>query len=84
MVELPRLELTENPNKKNEYIIFRNQYKSTKSNKITKNRVYKKKHGTKKKRAKSNKGIFNIFYTFAHLKRRLNNEKNNTKMQKFD
>ncbi len=24
------------------------------------------------------------FYTFAHLKRRINNEKNNTKMQKFD
>jgi hypothetical protein len=27
---------------------------------------------------------FVLFYTFAHLKRRFNNEKNNTKMQKFD
>ena len=61
MVELPRLELAENPNKKNEYIIFRNQHNSTKSNKTTKKRVYKKKHGTKKRRSKSNKGIFNIF-----------------------
>ena len=25
----------------------------------------------------------NKIYTFAHLKHRLNNEKNNTKMQKF-
>jgi len=30
--------------------------------------------------------VFNhiLFYTFGHVKRRLNDEKNNTKMQKFD
>jgi hypothetical protein len=53
MTDLPRLELTEDINKKNDYIIFRHQYKGKKT---TKKRIYKKKYGTKK-----NKGIFNIF-----------------------
>ena len=61
MGDLPRLELTEDNNKKNDYIIFRNQHNITKSNKTTKKHVYKKKHGTKKRRRTRNKGIFNIF-----------------------
>lgn len=62
---LPRLELTEDPNKNNDFIIFPHTSKrmKTKLNKVsTKKRVYKKKHGTKKrKHRKSKKSFFNIF-----------------------
>lgn len=68
MTELPRLELTEDPNKKNDYIIFRYQIKGKKgkktkkdksSNISTKKRVHhRKKHGTKKIRKR---GLFNFF-----------------------
>lgn len=62
---LPRLELTEDPNKNNEFIIFRysSKGKKIKQNKsVTKNRVHKKNHGTKKrKHRKTRKGFFNIF-----------------------
>ena len=63
---LPRLELTEDPNKNNDFIIF--SHSSFKSNKnkqsksVTKKRVHKKKHGTiKRKYKKTRKGFFNIF-----------------------
>lgn len=62
---LPRLELTEDPNKNNDFIIFRNPSKGKKiqqSKSITKKRLHKKKHGTKKrKHRKSRKGFLNIF-----------------------
>ena len=73
MGDLPRLELTEDINKKNDYIIFRHQYKGTKTSKRTTNkrmtnkrmtskrRFHKKKHGTKKRKVKHNKNFFNIF-----------------------
>lgn len=60
---LPRLELTEDPNKNNDFIIFRysskvNKIKQSKS--VTKKRIHKKqKHVTKKR--KTRKGFFNIF-----------------------
>jgi hypothetical protein len=58
---LPRLELTENPNKNNDFIIFRHSMKG-KSNSVTKKRIHRKKHKTKKrKHKKSKKGFFNIF-----------------------
>jgi hypothetical protein len=76
MTELPRLELSEDPNKNNDFIIFRNQNNSNKvSNKSEKmnkkqkinkhknlNRS-KKKHKTKKinKKSKKSRSIFNIF-----------------------
>jgi hypothetical protein len=73
MKDLPRLELTENPNKNNEYIIFRhsvmgnknkNKNKIMTANKImTKKRIYKRKYGTKKirKNTNSKKGYFDLF-----------------------
>lgn len=68
MKELPRLELSEDPNKKNDYIIFRHSIKSTKSKTNTKKRVTKKlitknkKRGTKKrKHRKGKKGFLSIF-----------------------
>jgi|LakMenEpi03Aug12_release.lakeMendotaPanAssembly.Ray.scaffolds.fasta_scaffold5998931_1 hypothetical protein len=71
MKELPRLELTEDPNKKNDYIIFRNSIngKSKKTNTKKRNdkRVTSKRYRngiTKKSKngRTSKKGIFNIFY----------------------
>jgi hypothetical protein len=73
--DLPRLELTEDPNKNNEYIIYRYPSKGVKpkqSNSTTQKHIHKKKHSTKKNRtAKRNrttkrnmrqrKGFFNIF-----------------------
>ena len=68
-MNLPRLELTEDPNKNNDFIIFRHtskgkytskgkKSKKTKQRESTrKKRVYKKKHGNRK----SKKGFFNIF-----------------------
>ena len=63
---LPRLELTERPNKNNDFIIFRYPLKSNKpQNKITtKKHILRKKNGTKKrktKHGKTRKGFFNIF-----------------------
>jgi len=76
MKELPRLELTEDPNKKNDYIIFRHSIKGKIKKTGTKKRVDKKvitkRARTKKyrngktKRSKngrtSKKGFLNIFY----------------------
>lgn len=66
MKDLPRLELSgeQNSDGKNQYIIFRNEFKKGKKTmkKITKKSTHKirrKKHGTKKRRHK--KGLFNIF-----------------------
>lgn len=61
---LPRLELTEDPNKNNDFIIFRHsvQGKKIKQKTITKKRLHKKRHYTKKrKHRKGKKGFFNIF-----------------------
>ncbi len=57
--QLPRLELTENPNKNNEFIIFRKQLKDKKSShkKITK----KRKHNNRKTVKKKKKSLFNLF-----------------------
>ena len=54
---LPRLELTEDPNKNNEYIIYRYPVKKTINTKMV-----SRKDGTKKTRSRnSRKGFFNIF-----------------------
>lgn len=65
MKNLPRLELTEDPNENTDFIIFR---RPTKGNKIkrsksaTNKQTHKKKHGTKKRKLrKSRKGFLNIF-----------------------
>ena len=62
---LPRLELTEDPNKNNDFIIFRYSSKGKKikqSKSVTKKRVTPKGKTTKKRRTrKSRKGLFNIF-----------------------
>jgi hypothetical protein len=63
MTELPRLELYEDPNKKNDFIIFRNQTKSDKAflkkKREKTNKKIHKKHKTRKN--KKSKSIFNIF-----------------------
>lgn len=62
---LPRLELTEDPNKNNDFIIFPHTSKrmKTKLNKVsTKKRVYKKKHGTKKENIEKVKRAFSIYF----------------------
>jgi len=68
MTSLPRLELTEDSNKNNDFIIFRHSSLKGKKNKqtksVTKKRVHKKKYGTinkKTKHRKTRKGFFNIF-----------------------
>jgi hypothetical protein len=65
MGDLPRLELTEDSTKNNDFIIFRYSSKGKKikqSKTSSKKRVHKKKHGTKKrKHRKTRKGFFNIF-----------------------
>ena len=65
MTNLPRLELTQDPNKNNDFIIFRHPTKGNKIKKkksATKKRVHKKKYGTqKRKHRKSRKGFLNIF-----------------------
>lgn len=73
MKELPRLELTEDPNKKNDYIIFRHSIKGKIKKTSTKKRVDKKvitkraktkrtKTKMSKKGKTSKKGFLNIFY----------------------
>jgi hypothetical protein len=72
---LPRLELTEDPNKKNDYIIFRNSVKgkvnskkhttnqSIKSKNITaKRRTNKKRASKRRKSKKSRKGFLDLLY----------------------
>lgn len=69
MTNLPRLELTEDPNKKNDFIIFRKKLKGKKiikvfsSNKISHNKThrYNQKTHKKTKKHKKRKSIFNIF-----------------------
>lgn len=64
MTKLPRLELIEDPNNKNDFIIFRHQIDSkkvpgfTKKTKITSK---KRKHKHKTRKHKKSKSIFNIF-----------------------
>jgi hypothetical protein len=64
-MNLPRLELTEDPNKNNDFIIFRYSSKGKKikqSKSVTKKRFSQKGKTTKKRRTrKSRKGLFNIF-----------------------
>jgi hypothetical protein len=69
MTNLPRLELTEDPNKNNDFIIFRKQLKGKKitkslpSTKITSNKThrYKQKKHKKTRKHRKIKSIFNIF-----------------------
>ena len=64
MTNLPRLELTEDPNKNNDFIIFRHSTKGNKikkSKSVTKKRVHKKYGTQKRKHRKSRKGFLNIF-----------------------
>lgn len=69
MDNLPRLELICDNDKKNEYIIYRHQYKCTKNRGTMNRRGTKKKRDTtkrkrdttKRKRGKRTKGLFNIF-----------------------
>jgi hypothetical protein len=69
MNNLPRLELTEDPNKKTEYIIYRhpiNDKKVKPTKTVTrKQREYNtRKHGTRKKKnskSSKSKSLFNIF-----------------------
>jgi hypothetical protein len=58
MKNLPHLELTENPNKNNDFIIFRHSYKG-KQTKSSFTKKYSSKKNTKK--SKTRKGFFNIF-----------------------
>ena len=72
-MSIPRLELIENPNNKNDFIIFRHQIRSKKVSTFSKNRKlsYKKirKHKTKgsftkkhkTRKHKKYKTLFNIF-----------------------
>ena len=72
MKDLPRLELTSDPNKNNEFIIYRNDINDTKVKQdkmVTQNRrkystkkYGTKKYGTQKKKSrKSRKAFFNLF-----------------------
>lgn len=65
-LKLPRLELKEDPNNKNEFIIFRHQIKGNKkSNSIIKNKPLVKKTRKHKKnitkKHKKKKSLFNLF-----------------------
>jgi hypothetical protein len=65
MKELPRLELTEDPNKKNDYIIFRNSIKGKIKKTSTQKRIDKKVRSKRYRNGrtkKSKKGFLNIFY----------------------
>ena len=65
MTNLPRLELTEDPNNKNDFIIFRHGSKTkhvTKKNTSEKkNKRVRRRTIKKRKTRKSRKGFFNIF-----------------------
>ena len=58
MKDLPRLELTEDPNKNNDFIIFRN---NSKTKYVTKKRSIKRRNVKKRKTRKTGKGLFNLF-----------------------
>jgi hypothetical protein len=67
---LPRLELTEDPNKNNDFIIFRKQIKGKKVSGLPKPKVASRKLSSKKNRKhkksktrkhKKSKSIFNLF-----------------------
>jgi len=67
MTNLPRLELTEDPNKKNDFIIFRKQIKgkkapkgSTSLKKLSSKKTRKHRKG-KTRKHKKKKSFFNIF-----------------------
>jgi hypothetical protein len=56
--KLPRLELTEDPNKNNNFIIYRHFIKGTKnkqSKSVTKKYVHRQKHGTRKRKHRKGK-----------------------------
>ncbi len=70
MTNLPRLELTEDPNKKNDFIIFRHQMKGKKvpksspgyaSLKKISSKKTRKHRKTKTRKHKKRKSIFNLF-----------------------
>jgi hypothetical protein len=48
MKDLPRLELTADPNKNNEFIIYRNDINDTKGQMVTRKKYSTKKYSTKK------------------------------------
>jgi hypothetical protein len=61
---LPRLELTEDPNQKNDFIIFRKQMKGKKvsdSPKKASSKKIRKHKKVKTRKHKKSKSIFNIF-----------------------
>lgn len=63
---LPRLELTEDPNNKNEFIIFRHQIKGKKiskesGSKSKKSKISPKKTRKNRKKSKKSRSLFNIF-----------------------
>ena len=73
MKELPRLELTEDPNKKNDYIIFRHSMKgktTRKSSTVKHIKSKSRKHKSRKsksrkhksKRRKNTKGLLDLLY----------------------
>jgi len=67
MTNLPRLELTEDPNKKNDFIIFRKQLKGKKvpkgsaSFKKSSSKKTRKHRKGKTRKHKKRKSFFNIF-----------------------
>lgn len=65
MKELPRLELTEDPSKSNDFIIFRHSIKGSikKTNtNNTKKRVRTKRGSKNRTTKRAKKGFLNIFY----------------------
>ena len=67
MTNLPRLELTEDPNKKNDFIIFRKQLKGKKASKgsaslkKSSSKKTRKNRKGKTRKHKKRKSFFNIF-----------------------
>jgi hypothetical protein len=62
MTELPRLELTEDPKKNNDYIIFRNHIKNKNVKTLHKSRFKKRVNNkTKKKRKNKKSGFLGLF-----------------------
>jgi acetylornithine/succinyldiaminopimelate/putrescine aminotransferase len=59
MNNLPKLELIEDPNKKNDFIIFRHKFKGKTRTQLSKKRT--KKYKTRKHKKVKTKSIFNIF-----------------------
>ena len=61
MTNLPRLELTENPDKKSDFIIFRKSSLEKRTKKNTKKSKRKTKKSKRKTRNNRKKGLFNLF-----------------------